>query len=410
LLVEVENFEYSVSTQPVRGKTMNGFMLGTKNYDSDWYLKYDLSYGEAARMLREWGFSFILTQSRFLPMADSAVISEVTPEQQARYATYDDLKFREALDREGIGYWPTLCTFFNPAALKQDPSLRPIDNAGRSMPLMDWYIGVTPSREDYVERQAEALSVVVEKLAPDGIFLSFIRWPGFWELWMPHHSRSDFPEYSYDRHSLERFGRETGIRLADLNPAAAATRIQSDARQAWTNWKCKVITGVIRTMREAAAAIKPDIQVMINTLPFGAKDYNNARDLTFGQNLESLANVVDIFEVMTYHQILKRPVHWIAEIGQEVKKRTGKKTVCTLQAAPLYLHGLHAAEKRSPSIETAEFTEAVLTVERAGLDGVVVFVWSDLLKRALVEKDRHPIDALTAAVANRTIKIQRTLR
>ena len=75
---------------------MEEFVLGTKNYDTDWYLKYGLSYKDAAKTLREWGFSFIITQSKFLPMADSAVTSEATPDQQAKYATYDDLKFCEA--------------------------------------------------------------------------------------------------------------------------------------------------------------------------------------------------------------------------------------------------------------------------------------------------------------------------
>ena len=126
---------------------------------------------------------------------------------------------------------------------------------------------------------------------------------------------------------------------------------------------------------------------MINTLPFSVGEYENARDLTFGQNLESLAEVVDIFEVMTYHQILKRPVEWIAEIGREVKERTRKKTVCTLQVEPLYLEDLHAAETRSTSLEAAEFAKAAEIVERADLDGVVVFVWSDLLNHVLIEND-----------------------
>jgi len=383
---------------------MTAFELGTKNYDTDWFLKYGLSYKDAAKTLREWGFSFILTQSRFLPMADSAVLSEITQEQQARYATYDDLKFREALNREGISYWPTLCTFFNPAALEEDPTLRPIDGVGSPMPMIDWYVGISPSREDYVERQAEALSRVVEKLEPDGIFLSFIRWPGFWELWMPHHSRLDFPEYSYDLHSLTRFRKETGIQLEVNNPVEASNWIELHARKVWTSWKCEIITEVVRQLRAAAAAIKPDIQVMINTLPFGAADYGNGRDLIFGQNLESLSEVVDIFEVMTYHQILKRPVDWIAEIGREVKKRTRKKTVCTLQVEPLYLQGMHAAEKRSKSIDQAEFTEAVETIEGAGLDGVVLFVWSDLLNCALIEKDRSRIEALRNAIEIRKSK------
>jgi hypothetical protein len=76
-------------------------------------------------------------------------------------------------------------------------------------------------------------------------------------------------------------------------------------------------------------SVQPSVQIMINTLPFGPEDYENARDLTFGQRLESLAGDVVIFEVMTYHQILNRQVDWIPIIGNEVRRRTEKKTVCT---------------------------------------------------------------------------------
>jgi len=373
---------------------MSGFVIGTKNYDTDWFLKFGLSYAEAAKTLREWGFSFILTQNRFLQMADSAVVSEITPEMEARYASYDDLLFREALAKEGIGYWPTLCTFFNPLALATDASLRPVDASGSPMTTIDWYIGITPSRQDYVDQQVEAILNVVSKLEPDGIFLSFIRWPGFWELWMPDCTRSDFPEYSYDRHSLQRFARETGLRPPTDYPSEAAAWIEANAHQAWTNWKCGVITDVVRQVRQAVQALKPDLQIMINTLPFGEADYNNARDHTFGQHLESLSEVVDIFEVMTYHQILKRPVRWIPTIGGEVKRRTGKKTVCTLQVEPLYLEGIHAVEARSPVIRVDEFAQAVNAARSGNLDGVVVFVWSDLLRKVFLEKDTRWIDAL----------------
>ena len=57
--------------------------------------------------------------------------------------------------------------------------------------------------------------------------------------------------------------------------------------------------------------------------------------------------MVDVFEVMAYHQILKRPPEWIPRIGEEVKTRTGRTVVCTLQAVPLYVDGMHAKEKRA---------------------------------------------------------------
>ena len=385
---------------------MAEFLLGTKNYDTDWFLKYGLSYNEAAKLLADSGFSFLMTQNRFLPMADSAVASEVTPEMAARYAAYDDLKFREALGNAGVGYWPTLNIFFNPAAIEADSSLRPIGWDGKLMPTLDWYVGISPAREDYVAQQIEKLITVTEKLEPEGIFLAFTRWPGFWELWLPHHFREDFTEYDYDEHTLQRFARETRIELPSYIPVKASTWIDSHVREAWTAWKCQVVTDVVRQVRTAVRQIKPDVQIMINTLPFGYNDYDNARDKTFGQHLETLSEVVDIFEVMTYHQILKRPVEWIPQIGQEVKRRTGKTTVCTIQSEPLYLEGMHAPEKRSPSLDDAEFAAAVNAVETGNLDGVVIFVWSDLLKRAFADRDHRRIEILQTAIHNRKSQLE----
>ena len=88
--------------------------------------------------------------------------------------------------------------------------IRPIGADGQEMEKIDWYVGINPAMERFVIDQTARIGQAVRDLDPDGVFLSFTRWPGFWELWMPHHTRQDFPEYSYDRHTLDRFVRESG--------------------------------------------------------------------------------------------------------------------------------------------------------------------------------------------------------
>jgi hypothetical protein len=380
---------------------MERFKVGMKLYDLDWYLKYDLSYEEAAQCLRDWGVTFVLAQNRFLPMPDSAVKSRVQPELAHRYATYDDRKFRDALARAGVEYWAAVCMFYDPTALGSDPSLRPVGSDGRRMEKVDWYEGIAPSMKELVAAKTAAIEKAVRALEPEGVFLSFTRWPGFWELWMPDRSRQDFPEYSYDRPTLDRFVRDTGVNLQTRSAAEAASWIEANAREAWTAWKCEVVVDVIRQVREACREIKPDVQIMLNTLPFGAAEFDGAQEKVFGQRIEALAGVVDVFEVMTYHQILKRPTGWIPQAGMEVKKRSGRRTVCTIQARPLYLSGIHARSSRSPTLDEEEFAEAANAVESSGLDGIVVFVWSDLLEDVLEQNNRKRVDAIRAAVERR---------
>ena len=52
------------------GTTMTAgtFRTGMKVYDNDWFLRFDLDYDDAARLLADWGVTFILAQSRYLPM------------------------------------------------------------------------------------------------------------------------------------------------------------------------------------------------------------------------------------------------------------------------------------------------------------------------------------------------------
>jgi hypothetical protein len=380
---------------------MKRLEVGMKLYDLDWYLKYNLSYKEAAQRLRDWGVTFVLAQNRFLPMPDTAVKSEVPPELAHRYATYDDRRFRDALARARVDYWAAVCMFYDPLALAADPSLRPVGSDGRRLERVDWYEGIAPSMKGFVAERIAAIEQVVRSLEPEGVFLSFTRWPGFWELWMPDRSRQDFPEYSYDRHTLELFVRDTGVNLQTRSATEAAAWIEAHARQAWTRWKCEVVADVIRQVRDACREIKPDLQIMLNTLPFGAAEFDGAQEKVFGQHIETLAGVVDVFEVMTYHQILKRPTGWIPKAGLEVKARSGRKTVCTIQARPLYLDGFHARSNRSPTLDEQEFAEAVNAVEDSGLDGVVVFVWSDLLQDVVEQNNTRRVEAIRAAVERR---------
>jgi hypothetical protein len=383
---------------------MTPFRVGMKVYDNDWFLKYNFSYEEAARILRDWGVTFILAQSRYLPMPDTAVKSEVPPELAKRYAAYDDRRFRDALAKEGVEYWAAATMFFDPAALAANPGLRAVGSDGEPIEKIDWYIGIPPSMQQLVDHKVAAIEKAVEALEPDGVFLAFMRWPNFWELWMPRHRRQDFLEYSYDAMTLARFEQEAGVDLSGRQAAQAAQWIEENAREAWTDWKCGVVEDVIRQVRTASQRIKPDTRIMLNTVPFGADDYDGAQEKVFGQRFETLADVVDVFEVMTYHQILKRPTDWIPQIGSEVKARSGCKTVCTLQAAPLYLEGMHAAEDRSPTLDVEEFGRAVQSVAAAqDVDGVVVFLWSDFLDQVYHHNDSRRVDILRAAAASRAV-------
>ena len=389
------------SRAPLTERRKNPFAVGMKSYDNDWYLRFKLSYDDAARLLADWGVSFVIAQSRALPMPDSAVKSEVPPELQERFASYDDRKFRDALARQGILYIATCTMFFDPAALAANPGLAAIDANGRVIEKIDWYVGIPPTRRTHVARKIATIENAVRLLEPDGVHLGFMRWPGFWELWTPRRKRADFPEYSYDSESLARFEAEADVALPSREPRAAAAWIAENARDRWIDWKCRVVVDVIREVRDVARRIQPDAKMLLNTLPFGRGDFDNAAESVFGQRFEELAEVVDVFEVMAYHQILDRPAEWIPRIGEEVKARSGRTTLCTLQAAPLYLDGMHVAEHRATNLTAHDLEHAGNLVMDSTVDGLVFFIWNDFLQQALTLHDNSRVDIIRRLAARR---------
>jgi hypothetical protein len=141
--------------------------------------------------------------------------------------------------------------------------------------------------------------------------------------------------------------------------------------------------------------VKSGLKYSINTLPFYRSDFDNAVEEVFGQNMAMLASVVDIFEVMAYHQILSRPATWPADVATDIIRRSGQKAICTLQGKALYRDGMHAGRGRATDISADEFEAALNALSVSPVEGVCVFTFSDLLDLRQTDKGRRMIAALT---------------
>lgn len=368
--------------------------VGMKIYDNVWYLRQGLEPDEAADILAGMGVTYVLAQSRLLPMQDTAIQSEVTPAEAARYATLDDRAFRDALRARGIAYFASINIGFDPSFIAGHPHLLPIDQFGRREAKTDWYIALPPDRRENIADKIARLEAAVRALEPDGVHLGFIRWPGFWEIWLADVDRADMPDYCYGRETLSRFSADTDIDLPTGDPVAAARLIEATHKSAWRDWKCEMTKRAVGSIRTALTAIKPDIRIAINTLPFFLADFDNAVEEVFGQSPSRLGEVADVFEVMAYHQILRRDPSWPAAIGSDIKRRSGSTTVCTVQGSALYLNGMHANRGRAATISTDEFIQTVDGVEEAAVDGVCVFTFTDFLDMRHSEDGRRRIDRL----------------
>lgn len=368
--------------------------LGVKIYDNDWFLRHGMSVAQAADLLAEWGVTYVIAQSKLLPMSDSAVASAVNDDDRRAYDALDDVVFRELLRQRGIAYFACLNICFDPAFSIAHPELAAVDQWGRPARQVDWYIGLPPDREDNLEHKIDLLRRGVAELSPDAVHLGFIRWPGFWETWLPDDNRSEKPEYCFSSRTVSAFNRDHGLSIATDDPIEAARIIHEHHRRAWTDWKCAKTVAAIARIRQELAAVQSGLKYSINTLPFFRSDFDNAVEDVFGQDIAALAGVVDIFEVMAYHQILARPPSWPAEVAGDIKKRSGREAICTLQAKALYLEGMHAGRGRSSELTAREFGQALDALDTSGVDGVCVFTFTDLLDMRGSEKGETMLAAL----------------
>ena len=370
--------------------------FGVKIYDNDWFLRHRMSAVQAADVLAGWGVTYVIAQSKFLPMSNSAVESAIAEADRQAYDALDDVAFRKLFGERGIAYFACLNICFDPAFSDAHPGLVAIDQSGRPARQEDWYIGLPPDREENLAHKIDLLRRGVAALKPDAVHLGFIRWPGFWETWLPGDVRSEKSEYCFSSRTVGAFNRDLGLAVDTAHPVVSARIIRERHRQAWTDWKCAKTVEAIAKIRQELASVQAGLQYSINTLPFFRSDFDNAVEEVFGQNIAALSSVVDIFEVMAYHQILMKPPTWPAAIAEDIKARSGRKAICTVQARALYLEGMHASRGRKSDLTAEEFKLALNALETADVEGVCVFTFTDLLDMLGSEKGEAMLAGLKA--------------
>jgi hypothetical protein len=350
-------------------------IVGMKSYGFEWFTTYGLSPEGAAAALVRQGVDWVAVQNLVDPLPGSAV------DQAPPGPTYRDQHVRDALRDRGLRIFEATAVFHQPGIVAGRPDLRAIDAEGRPLEQIGWYLGMCPSSEWYLAERAALMEEVVDTFRPDGVFLSFIRFPGFWELWMPETRREEIAEYCFCDRCTGRFEAETGQRLPAGPVAARSAVLRHELRDDWTRWKCRTISGAVSTLAAAARRAKPGVDVMVNGIAFGRDDYQNATMEVLGQELEGLSASVDHFELMFYHQIQRRdPAPWIARVTAEARSRTARTLLACLQSKADYLDPLYAAGRRRPTIPTEEFVGALRAVAVSPADGVMVYHWKDFLE------------------------------
>jgi hypothetical protein len=280
--------------------------------------------------------------------------------------------FRQLAREYGIATFLILPIFYNVEALEKRPDLAAITKTGQ-VAAEDWVKFVCPSRPDYRRRMVDYVTKLVKELDPDGISLDFIRHFVFWEMVYPDRTLDSLPNSCFCPNCLEKFQGDTGFKIpASLKETPDIARwIIANHQAAWTDWKCGLITGMVKELAAEARKVKPGIKVNVHALPWRSNDFGGAARIVAGQDLTAIGASSDYVSPMCYHHMVKQTPAWVHSVVEDVSRRVRVPVLPSIQVKEAYI---------PDKLSTAEFKEALIEALKPPSRGVVFWSWDSLGK------------------------------
>lgn len=264
--------------------------------------------------------------------------------------------------REGARVYADFGVFCGAALAEQYPELWPINEKGQRQAKYEWYLGLCPTVEWFRRERLRLLQQVAADHEIDGIWLDFIRYPGHWELRVPHFEQGCFCESC-----LGAFTRLQDVTLPTGTIAQRAEVILSRYADEWTRFKCRVIRDFCHEARAALKRARPNALLGAFVVPWTQEDHDGAIRRIIGQDFELLASEIDVFSPMSYHAMCGQPVEWIGTFNAYLRAKTSREVWPIIQAT-----------EREPRygdapVDAHEFRRALLQGVSGGATGVIVF-------------------------------------
>jgi hypothetical protein len=179
--------------------------------------------------------------------------------------------------------------------LKDHPDAAPIGVDGKPSPPPQGWQGVSPFHAGYRRERMHVFEGVLRSFAIDGIWLDYHHAHASWERADP-----EMPDTDFCPAALAGFTKETGIDLPADVPAAAKILL-GERREAWTSFRCGVLTDWVREYRAIVDVFRPKALIGTFHCPWSPGDYDGAIRHKLAIDLKSQAKYLDIFSIMPYH-------------------------------------------------------------------------------------------------------------
>ena len=283
---------------------------------------------------------------------------------------YSNSEFRTLTRDNDLTTFIIFPVFYDPEALSKNPGLYALTERGTPA-RDDWVTFVCPSRNDYRKQKTDSLTQLIRVLEPDGISIDFIRHFVFWEKVYPEIHPDSLMNTCFDSSCVAAFKKNKGLIIPDsLNETEKiADYVESNCLTERTEWKCGLITSMVRELSEAARRTNPEIKINVHLVPWRTDDFNGSIRSIAGQDFTEIAPWVDYLSPMTYAHMVKQDPAWIHSVVQDVYNQTESQVIPSIQVKEAYL-------KERLTLE--EFKESLSRALESPSCGVVFWSWEQL--------------------------------
>lgn len=223
--------------------------------------------------------------------------------------------------------------------------------------------GVCPTHEKWREERLRYIKRLVDLHGGDGgidgIFLDYIRYPGFWETAKP-----DIPDTCYCAGCLKKFQAERKIKIpAGLEAKEAAFWIRNNCPYEWMDWKKEQIEYFVREAKRILSENPRKITLGLFIVPWRKGEKNDAVSYLLAQDAFRLSEIADVISPMLYHKMCGRSVDWVGKMTRYYKETAGCEVWPIVQ---------------SHDLNRVEFENAAGNCAKAGADGILVFSYAGI--------------------------------
>jgi hypothetical protein len=179
--------------------------------------------------------------------------------------------------------------------LKDHPDAAPLGPDGKPSPPPQGWQGVSALHAGYRQGRMTEFRRILRTFEIDGVWLDYHHAHTSWEREEP-----ELPDTDFSPAALKQFAEKTGIQLpADV--AAAAKVLMGKEREAWTAFRCEVLTDWVREYREILEEVRPRALLGTFHCPWSPDEFDGAIRHKLAIDLKSQAKYLDVFSIMPYH-------------------------------------------------------------------------------------------------------------